>query len=177
MSEALKKTPLNELHRSLGAKMVPFAGYDMPVQFPLGVMKEHLHTREKAGLFDVSHMGQASLYGADHETTAAALETVSPSELQKLKTGRQRLSVLLNEEGGILDDLMVSRPDADGQLNIVVNGACKEADYAYLEEKLPSSIRFERHDHKALLALQGPAASAVLSRFGAFGGGNSFHVI
>ena len=110
MTQNLKTTPLNALHKSLGGKMVEFAGYEMPVQYPLGVLKEHLHTREKAGLFDVSHMGQAVIVGADHESAARALETLAPGEIMKLGVGRQRLSVLLNEEGGILDDLMISRP-------------------------------------------------------------------
>jgi len=164
MTNELKKTPLNALHRSLGAKMVGFAGYDMPVQFPLGVLKEHLHTRAKAGLFDVSHMGQAALVGPDHETTARALETLVPGEMQKLGIGRQRLTVLLNDAGGILDDLMVSRPDADGRLNIVVNGACKEKDFAYLEARLPENIKLERFDTRGLLALQGPKAAEVLGK-------------
>lgn len=164
MTAELEKTPLNALHRSLGGKMVEFAGYDMPVQFPLGVLKEHLHTREKAGLFDVSHMGQASFVARDHETAAQALETVTPGEILKLGVGRQRLTVLLNDEGGILDDLMVARSEADGVLNIVVNGACKDADYAYLDARLPAGARLERHDARALLALQGPKASAVLSK-------------
>ena len=164
MADSLKKTPLNALHRSLGGKMVEFAGYDMPVQFPMGVLKEHLHTRAKAGLFDVSHMGQASVVGPDHETAARALEAFAPGEFQKLMPGRQRLSVLLNEKGGILDDLMVARPDEDGRLNIVVNGACKEADYTYLQKHLPENVRLERHDDKALLALQGPKASSVLAK-------------
>ncbi|WDI32308.1 glycine cleavage system aminomethyltransferase GcvT [Hyphococcus flavus] len=164
-SEAtLKKTPLNDLHRALGAKMVEFAGYDMPVQFPMGVLKEHLHTREKAGLFDVSHMGQAVIVGPDHLTAARALETLAPGEFQKLGVSRQRLSVLLNDDGGIIDDLMVSRPDTDGRLNIVVNGACKEADYAYLNERLPDGVKLERFDNRGLLALQGPMASEVLSK-------------
>jgi glycine cleavage system T protein (aminomethyltransferase) len=164
MTEDLKKTPLNALHRSLGAKMVEFAGYDMPVQFPLGVLKEHLHTREKAGLFDVSHMGQAAIVGPDHETAAKALETLVPGEIQKLGAGRQRLTVLLNDSGGILDDLMVSRSHTDGRLNIVVNGACKEADYAYLDERLPENVKLERFDTRGLLALQGPKASEVLAK-------------
>ena len=163
MAETLRTTPLNALHRSLGGKMVEFAGYDMPVQFPMGVLKEHIHTRTKAGLFDVSHMGQASVVGPDHAAAAAALEALAPGEFQKLKVGRQRLSVLLNEEGGILDDLMVARPEEDGRLNIVVNGACKEADYAYLQARLPETVRLERHDDRALLALQGPMAATVLA--------------
>ncbi|MEO1135259.1 MAG: glycine cleavage system aminomethyltransferase GcvT, partial [Pseudomonadota bacterium] len=164
MTENLKTTPLNALHRELGAKMVDFAGYDMPVQFAMGVLKEHLHTREKAGLFDVSHMGQASVVGPDHETTARALESVAPGELQKLGVGRQRLSVLLNDQGGVIDDLMAARPETDGRLNIVVNGACKEKDFAYLNDRLPQGVTLERHDDRALLALQGPSASQVLSR-------------
>ena len=159
----LKTTPLHALHVSLGAKMVPFAGYDMPVQFPDGVLKEHLHTRNAAGLFDVSHMGQAALVGPDHKTTAAALETLTPGEIQKLGRQRQRYTVLLNDEGGILDDLIVSRPDADGRLNIVVNAACKDKDYAYIEARLPGGVRLERFDDRALLALQGPRAVDVLS--------------
>ena len=164
MTDSLKTTPLNALHRSLGAKMVDFAGYDMPVQFPLGVMKEHLHTREKAGLFDVSHMGQAVVVGPDHVTAAKALETVVPGEVQKLGVGRQRLTVLLNDAGGILDDLMVARPEADGRLNIVVNGACKEKDFAYLNERLPENVKLERFDSRGLLALQGPKAAEVLAK-------------
>ncbi len=164
MTQNLKVTPLNALHKSLGGKMVGFAGYEMPVQFSLGVMKEHLHTREKAGLFDVSHMGHAVIVASDHETAAAALETLVPGEIQKLGVGRQRLTVLLNDKGGILDDLMVSRPVTDGRLNIVVNGACKEADYAYLNERLPDSAELERFDNRGLLALQGPKASEVLAK-------------
>lgn len=164
MTQNLKVTPLNALHKSLGGKMVEFAGYEMPVQFPLGVLKEHLHTREKAGLFDVSHMGQAVIVGADHESAALALETLVPGEIQKLGVGRQRLTVLLNDDGGILDDLMVSRPVTDGRLNIVVNGACKEEDYAYLNERLPEGAKLERFDNRGLLALQGPKASEVLAK-------------
>ena len=162
--EKLKKTPLNALHRSLGAKMVEFAGYDMPVQYPMGVLKEHLHTREKAGLFDVSHMGQAVLVGPDHETTAAALESLVPGEMKKLGVGRQRYTVLLNDDGGIIDDLMVSRPEADGRLNLVVNAACKEKDYTYLEERLPDGVTLERFDNRGLIALQGPGAAAALAK-------------
>lgn len=164
MTSGLKKTSLNALHRELGGKMVEFAGYDMPVQFPMGVLKEHLHTRAQAGLFDVSHMGQAALSGPDHETTANALETIVPGEIQKLGVGRQRLTVLLNDEGGIVDDLMVSRPETDGRLNIVVNGACKEKDFAYLNERLPENVKLERFDTRGLMALQGPKAADVLSR-------------
>ena len=159
----LKKTPLHSLHCSLGAKMTAFAGYDMPVQYADGVLKEHQHTRAHAGLFDVSHMGQASLIGPDHETTARALETVAPAEIVKLGVGRQRYTVLLNDQGGILDDFIVSRPETDGRLNIVVNAACKDADYAYLNARLPENVKLQRHDDKALIALQGPKAEAALS--------------
>ncbi|MEE2693014.1 MAG: glycine cleavage system aminomethyltransferase GcvT [Pseudomonadota bacterium] len=162
--QSLRHTPLHGLHLSLGAKMVEFAGYDMPVQYRDGVLKEHLWTREKAGLFDVSHMGQAAIVANDHEAAARALETLVPGEMQKLAVGRQRYTVLLNDKGGILDDLMVSRPAHDGRLNIVVNAACKERDYETLEEKLPRGVKLERFDERALLALQGPKAAAVLSK-------------
>ena len=105
-SQSLKRTPLFALHSELGGKMVPFAGYEMPVQYPLGVLKEHLHTRQKAGLFDVSHMGQSFLTGPDHGAIAAALESLVPGEISKLGLGRLRYTMLLNEEGGILDDLI-----------------------------------------------------------------------
>ena len=163
MTDLLKTTPLHALHKELGAKMVPFAGYDMPVQYPMGVLKEHLHTREKAGLFDVSHMGQATLIGPDHETTARGLETLVPGEILKLGAGRQRYTVLLNEAGGVVDDLMVARDHADGRLKLVVNAACKDKDYALMRARLPVSVRLEPHDGRALLALQGPRAAAVLA--------------
>jgi len=122
----LRRTPLYQLHVDLGAKMVPFAGYDMPVNYRLGVLKEHLHTRAKAGLFDVSHMGQAFLVGPDHATTAMALEGLVPADLHDLAPGQQRYSQLLNEEGGIIDDLMLTRPAAaaeEGRLFLVVNAS------------------------------------------------------
>lgn len=162
LTDTLLKTPLNELHCSLGAKMVPFAGYDMPVQYSLGVLKEHLHVREKAGLFDVSHMGQATLQGPDYETTAKAFETLVPGEIQKLSVGRQRYTVLTNDAGGILDDLIVSRPEADGRLNMIVNAACKDADFALIEARMPENVKLETFPNRALLALQGPMAAAVL---------------
>lgn len=164
MTAALKRTPLYGLHLSLGAKMVEFAGYEMPVQYQDGVLKEHIWTRTKAGLFDVSHMGQAAIVGPDHETAARALEALVPGEILKLGVHRQRLSVLLNDKGGIIDDLMVSRPSTDGRINIVVNGACKEKDYAFLKERLPANVKLERFDDRGLMALQGPMASAVLAR-------------
>src|SRR6476661_1682258 len=122
-----KRTPLNELHLELGAKMVPFAGYEMPLHYRLGILKEHLHTRAKAGLFDVSHMGQAFLVGPDHETTATALESLLAADILNLAPGQQRYSQLLNEDGGIIDDLMVTRPaSATGRLLLVVNASRKE---------------------------------------------------
>ncbi|SFK12151.1 aminomethyltransferase [Pseudovibrio ascidiaceicola] len=168
MAEAadLLKTPLFDLHVELGAKMVPFAGYDMPVQFPLGVMKEHLFTRESAGLFDVSHMGQAWLVGPDHATTAAALETLVPSNMKELKPGKQRYTVLLNDNGCIIDDLMVSRPLAsedDGRLMLVVNAACKDNDYEIIAAALPENVKLEIVEDRALIAIQGPKAAEVMA--------------
>lgn len=164
----LLKTPLHGLHVELGAKMVPFAGYDMPVQYKLGVLGEHLHTREKAGLFDVSHMGQAIIEGPDHETTARALETLVAADIVGLERGCMRYTQLLNPEGGILDDLMVTRPagdEDDGKLLIVVNAACKEADYAFLQTNLPEVVSLRIRGELALLALQGPGAVDILSNW------------
>ncbi len=165
---SLKRTPLYALHLEYGGKMVPFAGYEMPVQYSPGILKEHQHTREKAGLFDVSHMGQAFLTGPDHETVAAALESLVPGEILKLGLGRLRYTMLLNGEGGILDDLMVTRSasnDDDGRLMLVVNAACKEADYAHIGAHLPAAIELSPVEDRALLALQGPTAAAVLGKF------------
>jgi aminomethyltransferase len=162
----LDRTPLYELHVSLGAKMVPFAGYEMPVQYPLGILKEHLHTRDKAGLFDVSHMGQALLVGPDHETTAAALEALVPADIANLNPGQQRYSQLLNDDGGIIDDLMVTRSqsaDDDGSLMLVVNASRKEVDYAHIAARLPDDVRLQPMPERALLALQGPSAKAVMA--------------
>lgn len=163
----LKQTPLHKLHVELGGKMVPFAGYDMPVQYPAGIMAEHLHTRAQAGLFDVSHMGQASLIGPDHETTAAALEALTPGNFLDLKPGRQRYTLLLNEKGGVIDDLMVSRPagsKSDGTLFLIVNAARKHVDYAHIENHLSENVTLHRAESQALLALQGPKAAEVLMR-------------
>lgn len=162
----LKQTPLHDLHEELGAKMVPFAGYSMPVQYPAGIMAEHTHTRNKAGLFDVSHMGQAFLVGPDHETTARALEALTPSNFVELGLGRQRYSVLLNEEGGIVDDLMVTRSiseDDDGRLMLVVNAARKETDYALFRERLPDNVQLQVVEERALIAVQGPEAVAAVA--------------
>ena len=142
--------------------MVPFAGYEMPVQYPTGIIAEHLHTRAQAGLFDVSHMGQIRLRGAD---AAGALEALVPGDLQALSLGQMRYTLLLNEKGGILDDLMVTRLE-DG-LMLVVNAAYKDADLAHLRERLDHRVAIEPRFERALLALQGPAAAAVLARFAA----------
>ena len=160
MSDAsLKRTALHTLHLELGAKMVPFAGYEMPVQYPLGVKKEHLHTREAAGLFDVSHMGQIRLSG---DKIAEALEFILPQDVLGLEESRQRYGMLLNEQGGILDDLMMANRGEDFML--VVNAACKHEDAAWLRKHLPNSIELELLDDRALLALQGPKAREVLAR-------------
>lgn len=173
MTASLKRTSLYGLHLSLGAKMVEFAGYEMPVQYPDGVLKEHLHTRAKAGLFDVSHMGQAFLtttrmaQGSDaaHADIADAIETLLPGEIRKLKKGGMRYSVLLNGEGGVMDDLMATRPSRDdqqGMLFLVVNAAMKDQDFAHIRKKLSGRANLEIADDRSLLALQGPAAAKVL---------------
>jgi len=156
---ALLSTPLNALHRELGARMVPFAGYDMPVQYPMGVLKEHLHTRAAAGLFDVSHMGQVRLRGDD---PARALEALVPGDLLALAPGRIRYSLFTNDRGGILDDLMITR--FDDHLYVVINAACKGADLAHLRANLPGVEVEYLGDDAGLLALQGPAAAAVMAR-------------
>jgi len=159
----LKQTPLHALHVELGAKMVPFAGYDMPVQYK-GVLAEHHHTRDAAGLFDVSHMGQAFIKAKDHAAAAAALESLCPGEIQKLAPGAMRYTLLLAEDGGILDDLMVTRagsPEYDGWIFIVVNAGCKDADFAHIAANLPDGVELDIATSKALLALQGPKAAAV----------------
>jgi aminomethyltransferase len=164
----LKRTPLHHLHVALGAKMVPFAGYEMPVQYPLGILKEHLWTRDKAGLFDVSHMGQALIVAADasHESAARALEALVPADILNLACNQQRYTQLLTEDGGILDDLMVTRgaPAHAGSLYLVVNAARKETDFTYLTARLPSQLKLHRSDGLALVALQGPKAVDVLAR-------------
>lgn len=158
-SEILLTTPLDALHRALGAKMVPFAGYAMPVQYPAGILKEHLHTREAAGLFDVSHMGQAFLMG---DEALKAFETLVPGDYQGLAEGKTRYSVLLNDQGGIMDDLMATR--IPGGLYLVVNAACKTQDFAHIEANTRGRANLEILADRALLALQGPKAGAVLAR-------------
>ncbi|MEB0105276.1 glycine cleavage system aminomethyltransferase GcvT [Pseudomonas sp. MH9.3] len=160
-TDTLLKTPLHALHLELGARMVPFAGYDMPVQYPLGVMKEHLHTREHAGLFDVSHMGQIRLSGAN---AAKALETLVPVDIIDLPVGMQRYAMFTNEQGGILDDLMVANLGND-ELFLVVNAACKDQDLAHLRKHIGDQCSIEPlFEARALLALQGPEAVKVLAR-------------
>ena len=159
----LKRTPLFELHSTLGAKMVPFAGYEMPVQYPMGVMKEHLHTREAAGLFDVSHMGQVILRprSGDVLDAAKALETLVPVSILALKEGRQRYALFTNDDGGILDDLMVA--NRGDHLFLVVNAACKDADVAHMQTHLADACEIEVITDRGLVALQGPASEAALA--------------
>jgi aminomethyltransferase len=159
--QPLRRTPLHALHLELGGKMVPFAGYEMPVQYPAGILKEHLHTRESAGLFDVSHMGQAFLSGDD---APRALERATPADVVGLKEGMQRYGLLLNENGGIKDDFMFSRLVGERDIYIVVNAGTKEGDFAYIDEKLKGAATLTPKPDRALLALQGPKAGAVLER-------------
>ena len=162
-----RETPLADLHRELGARMVPFAGYAMPVQYPTGIVKEHTWTRTSASLFDVSHMGQAAVSGEDHETVARALEALMPGDCRSLARGRMRYSVLLNDRGGIVDDLIVARSwsaDDDGVLAIVVNAARADIDYAHLRSCLPTGVSLAAHE-RGLLALQGPRSVAVMARY------------
>ncbi|WP_231402310.1 glycine cleavage system aminomethyltransferase GcvT [Caenimonas aquaedulcis] len=156
----LLHTPLNALHVELGARMVPFAGYAMPVQYPTGLMAEHRHTREHAGLFDVSHMGQLSLSGPD---AAAAFETLMPVDVMGLAVGKQRYGLLLTDEGTIIDDLMfVNR--GDDNLFVIVNGACKHGDIAHIQNRIGSRCEVTPMPERALLALQGPEAVTALQR-------------
>lgn len=157
--DQLLKTPLHGLHVELGARMVPFAGYSMPVQYPAGLMAEHLHTRSAAGLFDVSHMGQLRLGG---ERAAAAFETLVPVDVMDLPAGKQRYGLLLNDAGGIMDDLMFFNTGTD--IFIIVNGACKVADIAHIEQKIGTLCKVTAMPEYALLALQGPQAVNALSR-------------
>ncbi len=160
----LRVTPLYALHREIGAKLVPFAGYEMPLQYASGIVKEHNHVRSAAGFFDVSHMGQARLAGAEFRAMAAVLERLVPGDIAGLKPGQIRYTQLLNESGGIIDDLMVTR-DADGVgVSLVVNASRKEIDFARIAERLPPGMRLHPQPDRALIALQGPQAATVLSR-------------
>jgi len=155
----LQHTSLYALHQELGAKLVPFAGYEMPVQYPLGIKKEHLHTRAQAGLFDVSHMGQVRLKG---KRAAAALERLVPVDVVDLPEMRQRYALFTNEQGGVMDDLMVT--NAGDHLFLVVNAGCKEQDIQHLQLHLKDQCEIEVLTDYALLALQGPAAGDVLAK-------------
>ena len=161
------RTPLYDAHVALGARMVPFAGYEMPVQYPAGILAEHGWTREAAGLFDVSHMGQAIVTARDHETAARALEALMPGDILGLGLGRIRYTQLTTDDGGIVDDLMVTRPldpADDGRLMLVVNAGRKAIDYARLAERLPADVALHVAADRALIALQGPKAEAVMAR-------------
>jgi aminomethyltransferase len=160
----LKRTPLHQLHLDLGARMVPFAGYEMPVQYPNGILKEHLHVRAAAGLFDVSHMGQFEIRSGTgrSEDAARALESIVPMDITGLAPGRQRYALLTNEDGGVRDDLMIAR--LGDCFLIVANAACKDADEVYLRQAMSQTCTIERLEDRALLALQGPGAEAALAR-------------
>ncbi|HZK99575.1 MAG TPA: glycine cleavage system aminomethyltransferase GcvT [Caulobacteraceae bacterium] len=172
--QELKTTLLTAGHRALGARMVAFAGYSMPLQFPSGILEEHLWTREHAGLFDVSHMGPAFLAladrsgeaSADHRAIAAVVETLVCGDIAGLKPGRLRYTLMLNEDGGIVDDLMVGRPaepDRQGELFLVVNAGTKDADFAALSAAADGRASLRRADDRALIALQGPQAAEVMA--------------
>ena len=156
---ALLNTPLNALHLELGARMVPFAGYSMPVQYPMGLMAEHIHTRSEAGLFDVSHMGQLRLVGTD---AASAFESLMPVDVIDLPVGKQRYGLLLTDEGNIIDDLMFVNRGAD--IFVIVNGACQVNDIAHIQGRIGAKCQVIPMPERALLALQGPKAVDVLSR-------------
>jgi aminomethyltransferase len=163
LSETLNRTALFNEHVFLGAKMVPFAGYEMPVQYPTGVMAEHNWTRENAGLFDVSHMGQCQIIAPDFDNACSALEKLVPADLRSLEPGQQRYSQLLNEAGGILDDLMITRSAAWQGFYVVVNAGRKLGDYAHFISNLPDAVDLKIWEDHSLLALQGPKAETVLS--------------
>jgi len=173
LSETLKYTPLHQAHVAGGGRMVGFAGYELPVQYRDGVLKEHLWTREHAGAFDVSHMGPAFLTltdksgdgDADHAAIAAIVETLVCGDIKGLKPGQLRYTLLLNKDGGLIDDLMIGRPaaaDRQGMLYIVVNAATKDGDYALIEQAAGGRATLSRADDRALIALQGPEAIDVL---------------
>ncbi|MBV1823567.1 glycine cleavage system aminomethyltransferase GcvT [Komagataeibacter oboediens] len=163
MNPPLLRTPLYDLHLELGARMVPFAGYDMPVQYRAGVMAEHLHTRAKAGLFDVSHMGQVRLCARSGQLAdaARALEALVPADIVSLKPGRQRYALFTTADGGISDDLMVA--NMGDWLLLVVNAACKDADFAHVRDALGATCDVDMLADRALIAVQGPAAEAALA--------------
>ncbi len=171
--EILKTTPLSALHAAQGARMVPFGGYSMPVQYPEGILKEHLWTRENAGAFDVSHMGPSFLRlkqtsgdpDADHKAIAAIMERLICGDIRGLKPGQLRYTLLLNDQGGVIDDLMVGRPaepERQGQLYVVVNAGTKDNDFALIEAAAGDAAELVRADDGALIAVQGPKAAAVV---------------
>ena len=157
----VQRTPLHALHQELGGKLVPFAGFEMPVQYPLGILKEHLHTRATAGLFDVSHMGQAELRG---DGAAALIETLVPGDICGLAPGTTRYTQLTNDRGGILDDLMVT--NGGDRLLLVVNAACKAEDIAHIQATLAPGIELVELPDRALIAIQGPAAASLMETVG-----------
>ena len=158
----LKRTPLHALHKELGARLVPFAGYEMPVQYPTGILVEHAQTRTAAGLFDVSHMGQVRLTAKSGQNAAKALETIVPGDIAGLQPGQQRYTQFTNDAGGILDDLMVT--STGDHLLLVINAACKDADLAHIQKHLSATCEIEPMFSRGLLALQGPQASQALAR-------------
>ncbi len=156
--DAPKRTALYDEHVKLGARMVPFAGYDMPVQYPTGIIAEHNWTRENAGLFDVSHMGQCFVVGPDFEASAKAMERIVPADILGLKPNQQRYSQLLSEDGGTLDDLMITRSSYaghEGWLYVVVNAGRKDHDYQWIAKHLPEDVSFKPGENMSLVALQG----------------------
>ncbi|OQW74498.1 MAG: glycine cleavage system protein T [Proteobacteria bacterium ST_bin11] len=169
MVTSSKQTPLYDLHLQLGAKMTTFAGYQMPVQYKSGIIQEHLHCRSQAGFFDISHMGQCRIVG---EGAAEALEKLTPGGIVDLKIGAQKYTVLTNGEGGVIDDIIVTRIEAG--LSLIVNAGCKDKDFVYLRSQLPVDCLFEELAELALFALQGPGAVAVLAKFSAEAGGLKF---
>ncbi len=158
----LKRTPLHALHKELGARLVPFASYEMPVQYPTGILAEHAQTRTAAGLFDVSHMGQVRLTAKRGHNAAKALETLVPGDIAGLQAGQQRYTQFTNDDGGILDDLMVT--STGDHLLLVINAACKDADLAHIQKHLSATCEIEPMFARGLLALQGPQAAPALAR-------------
>lgn len=158
----LKQTALHQLHTEAGAKMMPFAGYQMPVSYPSGIIRENLHTRQKASLFDVSHMGQICVFGTE---AAKHLESLIPADIISLAIGKQRYGLLLNKNGGVIDDLMITR-SAQEKFILVVNAACKDSDFNYLKQKIGNKLEVEILDDRGILALQGPKSPDVMKRFG-----------
>ncbi|MEQ1559449.1 MAG: glycine cleavage system aminomethyltransferase GcvT [Methyloglobulus sp.] len=158
----LKQTPLYQLHLELGAKMVAFGGYHMPIYYPGGIIHEHLHCRSKAGFFDISHMGQCLISG---DEAASELERLTPSDIIGLKPGQQKYTVLTNDEGGIIDDIIITRIESG--LTVVVNAACKDKDFHYLASQLSNRCHFVELADQALFALQGPIATAIIRKFSA----------